>query len=88
MEGSRLKTALMDVANGLFGQPAEQDAWPLLYAATHPELSSGEYVGPGGLLNMRGTPTIQESSDRSYDEAGAEQLWDVFTELTGVSYEF
>ena len=88
MEGSRLKTALMGLANALFGQPAEQGAWPLLYAATHPELSGGEYVGPGGLLNMRGTPTMQESSDRSYDEAVADRLWDVSTELTGVSYDF
>lgn len=88
MEGSQLKTALMGVANALFGQPAEQGAWPLLYAATHPELSGGEYVGPGGLLNMRGAPTMQESSDRSYDEADADRLWDVSTELTGVSYDF
>ncbi len=85
-EGSELRALLMRVANTVFAQSAERGAWPLLYAATEPTLSGGEYVGPGGLLDMRGSPEVQRSSDRSYRENDAERLWTVSEELTGVSF--
>ncbi|MFB6201197.1 MAG: oxidoreductase [Halorhabdus sp.] len=85
--GSRLGRWLMQLANTLFAQPAEQGALPMLYATTHPDLDGGEYVGPGGLLNMRGHPEVQRSSDCSYDEARARKLWAVSADLTGVSYD-
>jgi hypothetical protein len=77
----------MQAANALFAQSARQGALPMLYAATAPELTGGEYVGPGGFLNMRGAPEVQPSSDRSNDEALACRLWEVSEELTGVEYE-
>ncbi|QLC34829.1 SDR family oxidoreductase (plasmid) [Halarchaeum sp. CBA1220] len=86
-EGSRLRLLLMEAANALLAQSAERGAWPLLYAATHPSIDGGEYVGPGGFRNMRGHPTTQESSERSYDRATARRLWSVSEELTGVTYD-
>ncbi|MHB9287415.1 oxidoreductase [Halobacteriales archaeon Cl-PHB] len=83
--GRRLRALLMRIANGVFAQSAERGAWPLLSAATAPSIEGGEYVGPGGLLNMRGHPEVQESSDLSYDEETARRLWSVSEELTGVS---
>lgn len=59
----------------------------MLYAATAPDIAGGEYIGPGGFLNMRGAPEIQESSDRSTDRDVAAQLWDVSEELTGVTFD-
>jgi NAD(P)-dependent dehydrogenase (short-subunit alcohol dehydrogenase family) len=85
---SRLRYGLMKVANTLFGQPAEQGALPLLYAATAPGVLGGAYYGPGGLLNMRGAPERQESNAASQDRADTERLWTVSEELTGVSYDF
>jgi hypothetical protein len=76
----------MRVANAVFAQSAEQGALPMLYAAVAAEVTGGEYVGPGGLMGMRGYPEFQRSSDRSYDEATAERLWAVSEELTGVDY--
>jgi hypothetical protein len=85
--GSRLRYGLMRVANALLAQPAERGALPLLYAATAPPAEGGAYYGPGGLLNMRGSPEKQTSGPASYDEDAAARLWEVSEELTGVTYD-
>jgi NAD(P)-dependent dehydrogenase (short-subunit alcohol dehydrogenase family) len=87
-EGSTVKLYAMRAANAVFAQSAEQGALPLLYAATAPAASGGEYVGPGGLFDMRGHPEPQRSSDKSYDEDRAERLWSVSEAETGVTYDF
>jgi NAD(P)-dependent dehydrogenase (short-subunit alcohol dehydrogenase family) len=87
MEGSRLRRVAMGLSNRLFAQSARRGALPMLYAATQSDVDGGEYVGPGGLLNMRGPPAVQESSDRSRDGTLAARLWDVSEELTGVSID-
>jgi NAD(P)-dependent dehydrogenase (short-subunit alcohol dehydrogenase family) len=84
--GSTLRLWLVTVANALVGQPAADGALPLLYAATAPDVDGGEYYGPGGLLNMRGPPERQRSSDASYDETTAARLWERSEALTGVRY--
>jgi NAD(P)-dependent dehydrogenase (short-subunit alcohol dehydrogenase family) len=86
-EGSRLKAAVMEVANAVFAQSASEGALPLLYAATAPDVSGGDYVGPGGLMNMRGHPEKQRSSEQSYDRDVAGRLWRVSEDLTGVTYD-
>ncbi|WP_124176861.1 hypothetical protein [Natrarchaeobius halalkaliphilus] len=78
----------MKLANSIFAQSAARGVLPMLYAASAPRADGGTYYGPGGPLNMRGTPTRQTSSDDSRDEAGAERLWTKSESLTGVSYEF
>jgi len=88
MRGSTVRLWAMKAMNALVAQSAEQGALPMLYAATAPEIEGGEYVGPGGLANMRGAPTVQRSSDLSYDRELAGRLWSVSEELTGVSYDF
>lgn len=85
MAGSRIRLLAMKMANWLVAQSAERGALPMLYAATAPEISGGEYVGPGGFMNMRGSPAIQESSDRSTDKMLATRLWEVSEEVTGVA---
>ncbi|WP_284012760.1 oxidoreductase [Halobaculum litoreum] len=87
-EGSQFRALAMRAANAVFAQSAAAGAWPLLYAATAPGVAGGDYVGPGGLFDMRGHPERQRSSDRSYREGDAERLWNVSEELTGVTYEF
>ncbi len=63
--GSTLRTAAWAVANAVFAQSAEQGALPMLYAATAEDVIGGEYVGPGGLFDMRGSPEFQPSNDAS-----------------------
>ncbi|OVE83948.1 oxidoreductase [Natronolimnobius baerhuensis] len=84
--GSQLRLAAMKLMNAVVAQSAEMGALPLLYAATAPDIEGGAYYGPGGFMNMRGTPERQGSSDRSYDRETAQQLWDVSSELTDVRY--
>jgi NAD(P)-dependent dehydrogenase (short-subunit alcohol dehydrogenase family) len=86
--GSTVRLWGMKLANALFAQSAAQGALPMAYAATSDRLTGGEYVGPGGIMNMRGSPERQRSSEASYDDAVAERLWDVSEELTDVAYEF
>ncbi len=84
--GSRLRTAGRRLMNALLAQSAERGALPTLYAAGAADVEGGAYYGPGGLANMRGAPERQASSDRSYDRETARRLWDVSSELTGVTY--
>jgi NAD(P)-dependent dehydrogenase (short-subunit alcohol dehydrogenase family) len=86
--GSRLRYAMMKVANTFLAQPPAQGALPLLYAATAPGVEGGAYYGPGGFLNMRGAPERQESNEASRDEADSQRLWERSEELTGVGYDF
>ncbi len=85
--GSRVRYALMKVANTLVAQSAEQGALPMLYAATAADVGGGDYYGPGGLLSMRGSPERQESSAASRDPADARRLWERSESLTGVEYD-
>jgi NAD(P)-dependent dehydrogenase (short-subunit alcohol dehydrogenase family) len=83
--GSVLERYLMPVANRVLAQSAAMGALPTLYAATA-DLDGGEYVGPGGLMNARGRPSVQEPEPKARDEDDAARLWDVSEELTGVEY--
>jgi NAD(P)-dependent dehydrogenase (short-subunit alcohol dehydrogenase family) len=86
--GSTLRLYAMKVANAVFAQSAEAGALPMLYAATAADVDGGAYYGPGGFLNMRGTPARQAPSDRAQDPETAARLWADSEELTGVAYPF
>ena len=86
MSGSSGGLLINRVANRLFAQPAWMGALPQLYAAVAPNVAGGSYIGPGGLLGMRGHPRVVRSSPRSYDLVSAQKLWQVSQELTGVRY--
>lgn len=79
-------TAVMAVTNRVIAQSEEMGALPSLYAATTADLPGGSYVGPDGMGELRGHPTIVGSSRASKDEAVAGRLWDLSVELTGVDY--
>jgi len=86
-EESRVRHAMMKVANAVFAQSAERGALPMLYAATAPDVEGGTYYGPGGLFGMRGAPERQEPSDAARNEHTAERLWAVSEELTAVDFD-
>ncbi|WP_254767069.1 oxidoreductase [Salinilacihabitans rarus] len=85
--GQRVRKAIMTVMNAVLAQSTEQGALPTLYAASAPDVEGGAYYGPGGVLNMRGAPERQLSSDRSHDRESARRLWRVSRDLTGVEYD-
>ena len=83
--GNPLMKVGMKAANAVLGQDAEVGVEPMLYAATT-DVDGGAYVEPGGLMNMRGHPTVGRSNDASYDRGDARRLWEYSTEATGVEY--
>jgi NAD(P)-dependent dehydrogenase (short-subunit alcohol dehydrogenase family) len=82
-----LDALLMRVTNLVMAQSADAGALPLLYAATHPDLDGGAYVGPDGIGEFRGHPRITKPSAAARDADVAARLWSVAEELTGVSFE-
>ncbi|MEU7846950.1 SDR family NAD(P)-dependent oxidoreductase [Micromonospora parva] len=67
-------------------QPATAGALPTLRAATDPSVLGGQYYGPDGLGETRGTPRLVTSSPDSYDPAVQQRLWAVSEDLTGVRF--
>jgi NAD(P)-dependent dehydrogenase (short-subunit alcohol dehydrogenase family) len=72
--------------NRIFMQSAAMGALPSIRAATDPNVTGGQYYGPGGLLGVKGYPVVAKSNKASHNKADAQQLWRVSEELTGVRY--
>lgn len=66
-------------------QSAAQGAWPILRAATDPNVLGGEVYGPSGICQMRGVPVVVKPHPRATNQETASLLWAVSEELTGVS---
>lgn len=81
-ETGRVMKALM----GIVAQPASMGALPTLYAATHPDLRGGEFIGPDGPGNTKGYPVLTNDAARLYKPDLAAKLWEVSETLTGVRY--
>jgi NAD(P)-dependent dehydrogenase (short-subunit alcohol dehydrogenase family) len=73
---------VMKVANAVVAQDDEMGALPVLYAATEPGLEGGTYVGPDGIGEQRGHPTIVRPNRVARDEESARRLWEVSAEVT------
>ena len=67
-------------------QPDDAGALPTLYAATSPEAKGGEYIGPDGFQEFKGSPVVVPPRANGLDEAAGMRLWTVSEELTGVVY--
>lgn len=76
------------LSDTLMAQDAEHGALPTLYAATNPDLAGGEYIGPDGLGELRGSPTVVAPRKVAHNVEVADQLWKKSVELTGVEYDF
>jgi len=74
--------------NPVFGQKPSMGALPTLRAATGTDALGGDYYGPRGFMEMKGTPVKVKSNGLSHDIDTARRLWDVSEELTGVVFHF
>jgi NAD(P)-dependent dehydrogenase (short-subunit alcohol dehydrogenase family) len=70
----------------LVTHPPHKGALPSLFAALHPELNGGEYIGPTGYNEMKGKPGIVGSEPQSHDKEVAKRLWEVSEKLTDFHY--
>ncbi len=78
--------AMASLSTRVLAQSAGRGALPQLCAATFPGLRGGEFLGPRGPGELRGTPRIVQPGARSLDVTLAKHLWSVSEELTGVTW--
>ncbi|KJQ53828.1 SDR family NAD(P)-dependent oxidoreductase [Microbacterium sp. SA39] len=69
-----------------FVQGKDDGAAPLIHAATSPEAMSGEYWGPGGMLEFRGAPARVTASDEVRSPATGAALWAAAERMTGIRF--
>lgn len=65
---------------------AENAARSVILAATAPNVTGGEYFGPGGLLELGGAPKPARLSPIARDSALSKQLWQLTESMTGARY--
>ncbi|MHC1561269.1 oxidoreductase [Actinomycetospora sp. C-140] len=80
-----VQDAVMGLFNKVVAQGPEMGAQPTLYAATVPDLPGGTYVGPSGFQEISGPPVPVGSTVASHDREVQAALWDLASELTGVT---
>jgi NAD(P)-dependent dehydrogenase (short-subunit alcohol dehydrogenase family) len=86
MQGSTFLERFSALQNRLLSQTADMGALPTIYAAIHPEVSGGDYLGPAGFLELWGQPKKVQPSARARNVSDAERLWSVSEERTGVRF--
>ncbi|MDG4865443.1 short-chain dehydrogenase, partial [Streptomyces sp. T-3] len=59
-----------------------------LYAATEPRVRGGDFIGPGGMAELRGAPVRVELSKAAADPQLGARLWELSEELTAVRFAF
>lgn len=72
--------------NTVMGSP-EGAAWPSLYAATHREVASGQFIGPAGTDQTSGTPKVLPMPPGTDDPVEGARLWAASEQLTNVRFE-
>lgn len=77
---------VMKLGNALIAQKADRGALPQLFAATAPTVRGGQFYGPSGFQEMRGTPTEVHAIDAARDPATGRRLWSLSEQLTGVTF--
>jgi NAD(P)-dependent dehydrogenase (short-subunit alcohol dehydrogenase family) len=82
---SRVGDRLMAIGNRLFAQTDEAGARPILFAASQ-DLPGASYVGPDGLGERRGYPTLVGRTAAASDVEMAKRLWALSEELTGAEF--
>lgn len=83
-----LTTPVLKFSNAFLAQDAEHGALPTLYAATVANLTGGSYIGPDGIGEHRGSPTIVAPRKVAHNDEVAARLWGESVKLTGVDFDF
>lgn len=69
-----------------YGEPPRMRAPPRPADAAVEDIPSASYVGPDGMREMRGAPSLVGRSAAASDPVTARRLWNVSEELTGVTF--
>ncbi len=74
--------SLISFFSALLAMKTSRGALPTLYAATHPGVQSGDYIGPDKLWGIRGNPGPSSASADARDSDLAARLWELSEALT------
>jgi len=86
MDGSKGRAGFVNLANRFLAQSGAMGALPSLYAATSPDVESGAFYGPSGLLKMKGWPVREKPNPKRLTPEVAAQLWELSEDLTGIKF--
>lgn len=76
----------MRIGNRFLAQNARQGVLNQLYAATADGLSGGEFIGPDGFREMRGSPTLVHPLQTATDPELAARFWRLCEDLTHLTF--
>lgn len=76
----------MRLMTRLMAQAPAMGALPALYAATSPDVSGGDYIGPDGFKQLGGYPTKVDCRVEARDAKLCARLWSLSEQLTGIRY--
>lgn len=83
---SGLLRVFMRIGNRYIAQNAEQGVLNQLYAATTDGLAGGEFIGPDGFREMRGSPSLVHPLPAATDPILAARLWRLSEDLTQLTF--
>jgi NAD(P)-dependent dehydrogenase (short-subunit alcohol dehydrogenase family) len=83
--GNKFEQGMLQILNGVMGQPAELGATYQLYAATAPAVQGGDFYGPKRWLH--GEVVKEALIARGKDTTTAARLWQISEQLTGIRYD-
>ena len=81
-----LTKVVMQLGSRLVAQTADMGALPLLYAATHPDVEGGQFIGPDARNGTKGYPTLVEPLEAARDREVGKRLWEISEDLSGVHF--
>ena len=84
--GAGATKKLSELGNRFFAQSDAMGALPQLYAATMPDVVTGDYFGPDGRFERVGHPTRVGATAAARNDDDARRLWETSERLTGVTY--
>lgn len=77
---------LFKVLNPFFAQHVAEGTLPTLRAATDENAKTGDYFGPSGYQELKGSPIVVKSNVNSYNESNAKRLWELSEQMTGIQF--
>ncbi|MDE1163679.1 MAG: oxidoreductase [Acidobacteriaceae bacterium] len=86
VKGKDFKSVFMSIFGGPLMQNDAMGALPTLFAAVAPEARGGQYIGPDGFMEFKGSPAVVEPRAQALDAEMGRKLWEKSEELTGVTY--
>ncbi len=87
MEKSSFVEGVMRLGNSLLGQVPAMGALPTVYAAVAEGVQSNDFIGPDGMMELRGHPKKVQPAKHARDAEVAARLWAVSEELCRLRFE-